>query len=39
MAQLIQAWDVLSTLTPAEYLAFRGALGHVLGLPVAISTG
>ncbi len=25
--QLIQAWDVLSTLTPADYLAFRGALG------------
>lgn len=31
MAQLIQAWDVLSTLTPSEYLAFRGALGRASG--------
>ncbi len=31
MTQLIQAWDVLSTLTPAEYLAFRGALGKSSG--------
>jgi len=31
MAQLIQAWDVLSTLTPADYMAFRGALGHASG--------
>ena len=30
-AQLIQAWDVLSTLTPADYLAFRDALGHSSG--------
>ena len=29
--QLIQAWDVLSTLTPAEYLAFRGELGKSSG--------
>lgn len=29
--QLIQAWDVLSTLTPADYLAFRGALGQSSG--------
>ena len=27
MAQLNQSWDVLSTLTPAEYSAFRGSLG------------
>ncbi len=26
MAQLIQAWDVLSTLTPSEYMAFRHRL-------------
>jgi tryptophan 2,3-dioxygenase len=31
MAQLIQAWDVLSTLTPSEYLDFRGALGRASG--------
>jgi len=31
MAQLIQAWDVLSTLTPSEYLAFRGVLGRASG--------
>ena len=31
MAQLIQAWDVLSTLTPSEYLDFRGTLGHASG--------
>lgn len=31
MAQLIQAWDVLSTLTPSEYLAFREKLGHSSG--------
>ncbi len=31
MAQLIQAWDVLSTLTPSEYLAFRGVLGKASG--------
>jgi tryptophan 2,3-dioxygenase len=29
--QLIQSWDVLSTLTPAEYTEFRGALGHSSG--------
>jgi tryptophan 2,3-dioxygenase len=27
-AQLIQAWDVLATMTPSEYSAFRAALGH-----------
>src|SRR5437899_2661172 len=27
MAQLNQSWDVLSTLTPAEYSAFRASLG------------
>ncbi len=29
--QLISAWDVLSTMTPADYLAFRGALGQASG--------
>ena len=29
--QLIQAWDVLSTMTPSDYLAFRGALGRASG--------
>ena len=27
MAQLNQSWDVLSTLTPAEYSSFRSSLG------------
>ena len=31
MAQLIQAWDVLSTLTPSEYSQFRPALGRSSG--------
>ena len=31
MAQLNQSWDVLSTLTPAEYSAFRGSLGNSSG--------
>jgi len=31
MAQLNQSWDVLSTLTPADYSAFRGALGNSSG--------
>ena len=31
LAQLNQSWDVLSTLTPAEYSAFRGALGNASG--------
>jgi tryptophan 2,3-dioxygenase len=31
MTQLIQAWDVLSTLTPSEYTAFRGVLGRASG--------
>ena len=31
MAQLIQAWDVLSTLTPSEYLDFRHSLGRSSG--------
>ncbi len=30
-SQLIQAWDVLSTLTPAEYLEFRDQLGKSSG--------
>ncbi|MCB1971287.1 MAG: tryptophan 2,3-dioxygenase [Geminicoccaceae bacterium] len=30
-AQLIQSWDVLSTLTPSEYLAFRDKLGPASG--------
>ncbi|SEP00872.1 tryptophan 2,3-dioxygenase [Paenibacillus sp. OV219] len=29
--QLIQSWDVLSTLTPAEYMEFRHALGSSSG--------
>jgi len=29
--QMIQSWDVLSTMTPADYLAFRGALGAASG--------
>jgi tryptophan 2,3-dioxygenase len=29
--QLIGAWDVLSTMTPADYLAFRAALGPASG--------
>ena len=29
--QMIQSWDVLSTLTPAEYLVFRGKLGRASG--------
>ena len=31
-AQLIQSWDVLSTLTPADYLSFRDRLGPASGL-------
>jgi len=31
MAQLNQSWDVLSTLTPAEYSSFRGDLGSSSG--------
>jgi tryptophan 2,3-dioxygenase len=31
-AQLIQSWDVLSTLTPADYLAFRHKLEPASGL-------
>jgi tryptophan 2,3-dioxygenase len=30
-AQLNQSWDVLATLTPAEYSSFRGALGSSSG--------
>jgi tryptophan 2,3-dioxygenase len=30
-AQLIQSWDVLSTMTPADYLSFRDKLGHSSG--------
>jgi tryptophan 2,3-dioxygenase len=30
-AQLIQAWDVLSTMTPSEYTAFRASLGQSSG--------
>ena len=30
-SQLIQSWDVLSTLTPADYLTFRGLLGQASG--------
>ena len=31
LAQLVQAWDVLTTLTPSEYSAFRGSLGRSSG--------
>jgi tryptophan 2,3-dioxygenase len=31
MAQLVQSWDVLSTLTPAEYSSFRDSLGSSSG--------
>jgi tryptophan 2,3-dioxygenase len=31
MAQLVQSWDVLSTLTPSEYGRFRPLLGHASG--------
>jgi tryptophan 2,3-dioxygenase len=31
MAQLVQSWDVLATLTPADYSAFRDALGSSSG--------
>ena len=30
-SQLIQSWDVLSTMTPADYLTFRDKLGHASG--------
>ena len=30
-AQLTQSWDVLATLTPAEYSAFRNHLGRASG--------
>ena len=29
--QMIQSWDVLATMTPAEYLTFRDKLGHASG--------
>ncbi|MFK2825687.1 tryptophan 2,3-dioxygenase [Bacillus sp. B190/17] len=29
--QIIQAWDVLSTMTPSEYMEFRGKLGQASG--------
>jgi tryptophan 2,3-dioxygenase len=28
---MIQSWDVLATMTPAEYLTFRDKLGHASG--------
>jgi tryptophan 2,3-dioxygenase len=31
LSQAIYAWDVLSTLTPSEYLAFRDSLGKASG--------
>ena len=30
-AQMIQSWDVLGTMTPADYTQFRDALGHSSG--------
>jgi tryptophan 2,3-dioxygenase len=29
--QLVQSWSVLTTMTPADYLTFRDALGHASG--------
>src|SRR5690349_919171 len=29
--QLVEAWDVLTTMTPHDYLAFRGSLGSASG--------
>ena len=34
-AQLIQSWDVLSTMTPADYLKFRDKLGQSSGFQSA----
>ncbi len=31
-SQLIQSWDVLSTMTPADYLTFRDSLGSASGI-------
>jgi len=31
LTQLLQAWDVLSTLTPTDYLTFRDQLGQASG--------
>lgn len=31
LEQMIRAWDVLSTMTPSDYLEFRGALGQSSG--------
>ncbi|MEZ4390581.1 MAG: tryptophan 2,3-dioxygenase [Polyangiales bacterium] len=31
MAQLLQSWDVLSTLTPSDYMTFRDKLGQASG--------
>jgi tryptophan 2,3-dioxygenase len=32
LEQMISAWNVLSTMTPSDYLEFRGALGQSSGL-------
>lgn len=29
--QIVKAWDVLTTLTPADYMTFRAQLGHASG--------
>ena len=34
-SQLIQSWDVLSTMTPSDYSRFRGALGRSSGFQSA----
>jgi tryptophan 2,3-dioxygenase len=34
-AQLIQSWDVLSTMTPSDYSSFRDRLGHSSGFQSA----
>ncbi len=33
--QLFEQWAVLETLTPSEYMEFRGVLGAVVRVPVA----
>ncbi|MEO0512948.1 MAG: tryptophan 2,3-dioxygenase [Planctomycetota bacterium] len=35
LTQLIEQWSVLATLTPTEYGAFRGVLGHASGFQSA----
>ena len=32
--QLLHSWDVLATITPSDYSAFRNTLGTIVGIPV-----